>query len=385
MTRRPGVTLVELIVALAMFSVLLVTTLGFYRQQGKAFTSGNERMTLMQNLRYGINALEQNLRTAGIGVPSKQPVLIYAGEQVLAFNANYASNSASDLFAVYREQELPGAAVTALTPVRKLTLPGTSFLYPDSAYFDGGGNSQAETITFFFTLDDTTARLDDFVLYRQVNDLAPEVIARHLLPASRPFFEYYVVEPGASGGPVQSVASARLPAAHTEPIHGSPGDTGAVALADSIRAVRVSYSATNGQEGDREARREITRLIRMPNAGVAVMRSCGNRPLLGTNLASVGVAPTATTPGHVLLSWGAATDEITGERDVMRYVIWRRKNTDPDWGDPLVSVAPGGATPYTYQDFSAVADQQYRYALAAQDCTPQYSTLSATGDVGWVP
>ena len=317
MTRRPGVSMTELIVALGIFSILMATSLGFYRQQGKAFTAGNERMTLMQNLRYGVNALEQGLRTAGIGVPFKQPVVVYAGENTFAFNADYVSNLESDFFAVYRDTELPASAVGALTPARKITIAGSTFVYPDSAYSDGAGNSPAETITFHFGLDQTTARLDDYVLYRQVNDGTREVIARGLLKTARPFFTYYVLQDdGEDGSLIQEVSATDLPAAHTVPIHGAPGDTGAVAGTDSIRAVRVTYAATNGLAGTREARREISRLIRLPNAGVAVARSCGNKPILGVTLAGVGVRATETTAGHNLLSWSRALDEYTGEQDV---------------------------------------------------------------------
>ena len=383
MTRRPGVSLTELIIALGIFSVLLVTTLGFYRQQGKAFTSGNQRMTLMQNLRYGINALEQNLRTAGIGVPAKQPVVVYAGERVFSFNADYATNRPGDLFAVYKDTTLANLSVSSLTPSRRITLPGTGFAYPDSAYYEGAGLSQAETITFFFALDASTSRMDDYILYRQVNDGSPEVIARSLLQADRPFFTYSVLHEDGEGSPVTEVPLAYLPGAHTRAIHGSPADTGLVAGVDSIRAVRVTYAATNGFEDERENTREITRLIRLPNAGMATQRTCGNRPLLGTTLAAVGVKATATTPGHILLSWGQATDEKTGERDVLRYVIWRKRNSETGWGDPMVSIPPG-ATSYTYQDFTATKAQKYDYALAAQDCTPQFSSLVIAGDKEWV-
>ncbi|HUE76756.1 MAG TPA: prepilin-type N-terminal cleavage/methylation domain-containing protein [Longimicrobiales bacterium] len=384
MTRRSGVSLVELMVALGLFTVLMAASLGFYRQQGKAFNEGNQRMTLMQNLRYGVHALEQNLRTAGIGVPAEQPVLVYAGTRTVAFNADYATRDANDFFAVYHEPELPASAASAVEPTRKFTIPGTSFTYPDSAYFAGGGNSPAETITFSFALDTTTARLDDFVLYRQVNDGAPEIIARHLLQTDREFLTYYVVEEGSAGSPITEIPTSNLPTAHVVPLHGSPDDFGAVARTDSIRAVRVSYAATNGLEGERERRREITRLIRLPNAGAAQQRTCGSRPLLGIVLGATGISPTESTPGHIELNWNQATDEHSGERDVVRYVIWRRPDGTTDWGDPIVSI-PAGASSYSYQDFTPGAGNKFDYALAAQDCTPQYSSLSIAGPVQWTP
>lgn len=382
MTARPGVTLVELIVALAIFSVLLATTLAFYKRQGDAFTEGNDRMAVMQNLRYGVNAVEQNIRTAGIGVPSKQPVIVYADDDVVAFNADYATNLANDFFAVFYDHRLPDAAVSAVTPTRAFTIPLSSFTYPDSAYYQGSSNSPAETITLYFEPDTSTARTDDYVLYRKVNDLEADVVARRLLATDRPFFTYYRVSPGGAGDPIVALSASDLPAAHSAPIHGSLADTGAAALVDSIRAVRVTYAATNGMTGSQENMREITRLIRLPNAGVETQPNCGNRPILGTSLTATGVDGTTSEPGYIRLEWTRATDEYTGEQDVLRYVLWRRTGSSGPWGDPLVSVSPGSSS-YVYEDHTAVENQGYTYALAAQDCTPQYSELATAGPVVW--
>ena len=74
------------------------------------------------------------------------------------------------------------------------------------------------------------------------------------------------------------------------------------------------------------------------------------------------------------LTWLPAFDENAGEKDVVRYVIWRKKTTDPLWTDPLTSVAAGQAN-YTYDDNSGFqSGSSYEYRLAAQDCTPKLST-----------
>lgn len=377
MRARSGVSLAELIVALGLFSIILATTLGFYRQQGEAFAQGNERMTLMQNMRYGVTTLEQNLRTAGIGVPMKQPVLIYAGEDVIAFNADYATRTEGDIFAVYHDPRLPAGEASAVTTAGRFLIPRTSFFYPDSSYYAGSGNSPAETIVFYFEPDATTPRSDDYVLYRQVNGGERRIVARNLISAGGPFFTYYRTVEGAST-PVQPVPSGQLPLRHTAPIHGSAADTGVVARIDSVRAVRVAYAATNGFTDERETTRRIERLIRLPNAGLDTPRSCGNRPLLGTALLATTVGSTETDPAHIRLAWNPAIDESSGERDVIRYVIWRKTAAGAPWGDPMVSISPG-ASSYLYLDTDIVAGQQYWYALAAQDCTPQYSDVSTAG------
>ncbi len=177
MRHRSGVTLIELMVALALFSVLLTTTLAFYQRQGDAFTEGNDRMAVMQNLRYAVNDVEQSLRTAGVGVPTEQPVIVYADADVVAFNADYATNRTNDFFAVFQDPALPDAAVGAVGPDRAFTIPRSGFTYPATAYFAGSGNSPAETIVLYFAPDTTTPRTDDYALYRQVNGLEPDVVA----------------------------------------------------------------------------------------------------------------------------------------------------------------------------------------------------------------
>jgi prepilin-type N-terminal cleavage/methylation domain-containing protein len=377
MTGRAGMSLIELIVALALFSIVLTGALGFYRQQGVAFTRGNERTAVLQNLRYALNTLEQEIRTAGIGVPFQQPVLVYAGENVMAFNADYASNQDNDFFAVYSDARFPAEAVSALTKGRRITIPTTAFVYPDTSYFAGSGNSPAETITFFFVPDSTSERTDDFVLYRQVNDMAPDAVARGLLRTERPFFTYYVLDNTRSGAPLVEVPSQYLPASHTVPIHGSPADTGLVAGVDSARAVRVTFGAAHRVRGEAESVRTVSRLIRLVNMGIGAPRTCGNRPILGRPLNASAVQPEAEA-GYVRLEWNAAVDEVTGEQDVMRYVIWRSTSATAPWGDPLASVA-AGMTTYVYEDRTAQPGIQYWYGLAAQDCTPQFSDMSTSG------
>jgi hypothetical protein len=156
-------------------------------------------------------------------------------------------------------------------------------------------------------------------------------------------------------------------------VHGSVADTGAAALIDSVRGVRVNFTATNGLTGADERLRSISKLIRMPNAGLKVKRSCGDEPILGTSVAAVA----DTVPGGfpvVRLTWGQAVDETAGEQDVVRYVIWRRPSTTATWDDPYLSV-PAGDTTYIYQDLNVQSGDRFFYGLAAQDCTPSLSTM----------
>src|SRR2546421_486100 len=101
-----GFTLVELLVALVVFSAVMAGALGFLRSQGRAMSLGSDRMNAVQNLQFALSTMQQRLRAAGGNVPDAQPAIIYAGRNVVAFNADYATNLPNDPFAVYYDPDV---------------------------------------------------------------------------------------------------------------------------------------------------------------------------------------------------------------------------------------------------------------------------------------
>ncbi|HEY6223700.1 MAG TPA: prepilin-type N-terminal cleavage/methylation domain-containing protein [Gemmatimonadales bacterium] len=374
-----GLTLIEMLIALTVFSVVLAGALAFLRAQGRSFALGSQRSAMLQNSRFAFDELEKDLRTAGAGAPDIQPAMVYAGPSVVAFNANYATRTPGDVFAVYYDPDVPIGAADAARRGDRFTIPTTAVAYPDTDYLQGGLiNSPAETITFFFAPDSTTSRTDDYILYRQVNDQAPEVVSRNLTQTgATPFLQYYSQVMVAGTPAIQQVANGLLPLQHSVPIHLAISDTGAAARIDSVRAVLVSFSVTNGLSGSSERRRPLSRYIRLPNVGLTTKQTCGDPPILGTGLTA---AWNAATTG-VDLTWNAAVDELSGERDVVRYVIWRKSVSDSGWGDPFLSFPPAGTPTYIYTDRDVTSGSKYIYGLAAQDCTPANSNLVASAEV----
>ena len=170
---------------------------------------------------------------------------------------------------------------------------------------------------------------------------------------------------------------------HTVPIHLAAADTALAAIIDSVRAIRISFTVTNGQTGPQERRRTLTRIVNLPNVGLANKKTCGAPPLLGTSLAAAAITQADGTPA-TQLTWSPAVDESGGEKDVVRYVLWRRVGSVTDWGTPYVAV-PAGAPSYSYVDAAVTSGQSYQYQLAAQDCTPSLSTSPATSVVVTIP
>lgn len=377
---RAGMTLVELLVALTIFGVVISTSVAFMAKQNTAFQNGVHRLVTLRNLRYAIGTLSQDLETLGTNVPNAQPTLFYADEDVVAFSSDYATNVAHNPFAVFYDPDAPTGQVSA--PTGGFSIPNSSASIPDTVYEIAPGiRSPAEILLFFVVPDTGTTRTDDYRLMRQVNDNAPEVIARHLLQSgSDPFFSYeYLGDDGGGNLALMEVPDSLIPVRHRATFHLSAADTGASALADSVRAIRVRFAATNGLTGEEEERAELERLIALPNAGFGELVTCGSSPLLGTGLLA-GAVTLPSGERAVDLAWSAAIDETGGEEDVVGYVIWRREAGFTDWGEPYRSI-PSGTAPYSYQDAAVAVGTTYEYALAAQDCTPKLSSLAVSATV----
>lgn len=372
---RDGVTLIEMLVAMTILSIIVGVAFSFMRQQSMAVMLGSNQMRVLQNERFALGMLEKDLRTAGVGIATGQPFLVYADSQTIAFNADFVTRDVNDrLNAVYIDSSAVAGSASAVTRADRFQIPGTTVFYPDTSYFSGGGNSPAETVVFFFARDAGTERADDYVLYRQVNNLAAVPVARDLLRApGLPFFRYH-----RRVSPVgQAVRLDSIPAAqrlfHSARLHLSPLDVGAAALVDSVRAVEINLRATSGDMNRYEQTETVRRMVELPNVGVSRLVTCGAKPALSGTLGAVG-GLVAGLPA-VTLTWSSAADERGGERDVLRYVIWRKTSSAAPWGDPYTSLAVSGAATYRFDDTGVDPATTYYYGLAAQDCTPALSAM----------
>lgn len=374
--RAAGFTLIEVVIVTLVFGIIVSGSLAFMTSQQKAFYRGNGQLVALQNLRYAYEIMEIDLSTLGSNVPAGQPSFVYGGDSVLAFTADHTSNRANDVSAVYINTDFPSGWVVAPRP--SIAIPGAGRSWPDTTYLAGPVRSPAELIIFYFELDETTTRTDDYVLSRKVNDREPEVVARHILKLDgRPFFRYYQEKQFASAAAqLDSIPDSRLPLFHSAVIHGSTGDTTSSALTDSIRAVRMNLRSTNGPTGVEERQSDVSRIIHLPNAGFGLLRTCGDAPI--QTQALTAAATLLDGVPSIALSWLPVVDEGGGENDVIRYVLFRRDvpNTG-EWAEPYLSV-PAGATEYSYTDSAVESGRTYEYAFAAQDCTPTLSGLSST-------
>lgn len=383
MRTRQGFTLIELLIAMTVFVIVLGGALSFLTAQQRMFQRGSDAMGVLQNLSYGSDNLDSQIRTAGGNAPDQQPPVVYAGPSAFAFNADYISNDALDISAVYIDPDASAAETEALRITEQVTIPTSApaFVYPSMNYSAGAGiNSPAETIVLYFDVNNETTRSDDFLLLRQVNGNPPEVLIRNVLRDSTnlPFFRYFKLRHTGVAGQLPQlvlVPAAETPMAHTIALHGNGADLSPNSRIDSLRAVIVSYKVTNGETGAKERTERISMNIPLPNMGLKNLKICGSEPILGQPLNAV-YDPIGGTD-KVNLTWNPAFDENSGERDVIRYVLWRRKllpGPPEVYGDPLTSVAAGFPN-YLFVDAQNLeAAATYEYQLAAQDCSPKLST-----------
>jgi prepilin-type N-terminal cleavage/methylation domain-containing protein len=389
-TNIRGFTLVEMMIALVVLSLVMGATISLLRGQIRTFRLGGERLEQAQNMRYAVSTVDRMLRTTGAGVANQQPMFIYGGDNVVAFNSNY-TNNLQDFCAVNVNPDAPAGSFEILPVASAYVLPNTAFLYPSMTY--AAGACLAETIVFYFRPDSTTPDPADFVLMQKVNAMPADLVAKNLFAyPGRPFFQYFVhprtllVPPAARDSLViAGVAGSGivLPIQHSVGVHGSPadsaGDPSNSYLADSVKAVRINVRVSNGLTGNEQRLRDLSTVVSLPNNGLVQFRDCGTAPLLSGALAVTPNLP--GQPPSVMLRWPASYDEAAGETDVSQYNIYRKELADPSFGSTLMTVPAGLPPPYTWIDEGVEAGTDYVYAIAAQDCSPAESVRLTSATV----
>lgn len=372
-----GFTLVELLVSLVVLMSFVVMAGVALQTQGRAVTRETARQAALHGARAVTAAVERELRVAGTNLAPGQPLIVEAGPRSIVFNTDLVSPLPGDPFASFVNPSADSGTTGVWLRASALELPATARSYPETTYVEGPGTpGAAETIAYWVVADSTAPRADEHLLFRRVNAAAPEVMARGIvLGADDTIFRYFRPD---SLGVMREFPPAALPLHHRAPIHGSRPDTGASARADSVRMVTVTLSARSFDPRGPGSVRTSRATIRIVNAAAAGRTTCGETP--------IGVSPAATVATDaggarvVRVTWSRALDDGAGERDVQRYVIYRRLAGAPAFDDPLASV-PAGGTSFTFTDSDVLTGQQLVYGVAAQDCTPAMSAVGLTTTV----
>lgn len=364
-------TTIELLVAITITLIIIAVVAPLYRAQTSSVSKTAGRTDATRSATFAVDAIEQDLRNAGVGVFDGQPLLVRGSTNALTFNANMVTARVNDLVAVFYDPDADQAALGALTPATQVTLPNSAIVWPTVTY-----NSNAESISYYTRPDTGVSPIAGgtrVVLYRRVNRQAEEVIARNIVQTSAfPVFRYYK---RSLAGVLIEMTGAAIPLYHSVARHGVAADTGTAAAIDSVAVVRLSVISMYKDQRSNAVVDTVQRNIRIANQGLLQRAQCGEVPLTpGVPLTNLTVI--ATLPA-VRLVWTASNDELTGERDVEMYAVYRRVNGTVDWGEPLTNVPGAGVATLIYVDNTVEPGIRYDYAISALDCTPAPSALTA--------
>ena len=375
-TARRGVSLIELMVAIMILGIVGALAVPFFQFQVKSVGQNAGLQEAMLNARFAQSAIDRDVRMAGVGVVRFQPIIVQAHAMAITFNADLATQDSTDPTAVYYDPSMDPRELTSMLVSDAITLPYSSFTYPLIPYENSMMlPSRAETVSFWVTQDSSSGRSDVYILYRRVNNGLATVVTKGLLiPAGQAFFTYFRPD---STGLLDSIHTANLPLLHTAPMHGAPMDTGASALTDSIRMVRVMAWGLYKDPVKGDQIRKVETNTKVLNAGMARAMMCGNQP--GAPIgATVTLFPTGS-PTSARVTWTASVDQTGGERDVERYMVFKHILGDPHTGEPIATI-PASTPTYTLDDTDLQSGTWF-YGVVAQDCSPQNSLIAAAGSV----
>jgi prepilin-type N-terminal cleavage/methylation domain-containing protein len=372
-SRRAAFTLVEMMIAMTLLTIIGAATLSFFIKQTRAVTMTAGRLDAQQNVSFALDEIDHDLRVAGVGLGLRQPMVIEAHPYAVTFNADLVTSDTSSVTAAsYFDPNVPDSLALALTPARQIALPYSSVNYPDSLYVQASGViSNAETISYWVALDSTTVRPDDYLLVRRINNAPPTIVARGLVfPTGGPAFRYFI--PGTA---INSRVEITAP---TLPLYFKEGSVGPDTMLAKVSVVRLQLEAVFTDPLGQNVYRSINENIPLLNAGLLHVAACGAPPQAPTSL-----VPTAWPSGDSIdVNWPASGDETGGQRDVKSYSVYRRIGLAGWWNTPIYTVPSAGTPTYDFEDKTVPLGQLYQYAVVARDCTPALSALmTAPGTV----
>lgn len=379
MRARRGFTLVELLISLLLFAVISGAAVQYMRRQSNLVTRETSRVDALQNAQFAGSQMERELRQAGAGVLDIQPMMVQLDSEAVTFNANMVSLDSGDVRAVYQLPDADPDAVRGMRQGESRALPNSLpiKLYPDTTYNISGVTTNAETISYWFRPDSSSAHPNRYVLFRRVNATTPTLVARDIAKDPRdtvPFITYFTAD---TLGALVPIPRSRFPIIHGK-LHGAAADTGVRALADSVRVIRLHFlAAARDSRTGKDALRTVETWVRLMNAGLLQRTTCGQPPYGPTAVAATSSAPLAEVK-TVTLTWSRSSDDGGGERDIQRYAIYRKLASDPAYGDPFASISASSVASYSFVDGQVLPNESYTYGVVAQDCTPLLSGMSVS-------
>lgn len=378
---RRGYSMGELLLTITLTISVFAAAVPFFTMQVRQLQQDVGRTDAQQTARFAQNTVDRELRNIGIGVQPmdasqgiarNQPTIVQAHAYAVTFNTDLVANDTTDVEAVYYDPNVPDHLTRAITTGSAIALPWSSKNYPDYTYRKPDHSmSLAETVSYWVSADSSQPPASNLhVLWRRVNDGPISVVATGIrIAGSQPFFKYNRVRPS---GAIDSIPTSSLP------IYWNA--TGSIA--DSIRTVSITVNGVfNGYNLQNRATsfvRTVNSQSSLANIGLAQRGSCGDAPL-NPGVPTVTMVTIAGVT-RVQMTWTASADETGGEKDVERYVVYRRINGNA-WDAPTDQVGGSKSANYMWEDFDIQPGVTFEYGVVAQDCSPANSSMRVSGAI----
>jgi prepilin-type N-terminal cleavage/methylation domain-containing protein len=387
--RRPGFTLVEVIISMTLLAMIGVVAVPFYLKSLRSVATTNGQQDAEQSVAFALNFINHDLRLAGQGTVPGQPHIVQMSDSSVTFNANLVtSDTSASTPGAYVDPNVPDSMGLAMLKTDQVSLPRSSTFYPDSTWYQSSGVlSDAETISYWVAADTTTGHLaGTYVLWRRVNNGTPSLVAKNLIfrPGVDPApFQYFVADQTYPNqlDAVKTVVLTGSPTSYPFPLvftHGTGTDT----LLMNIMSVRVALTAEyvnpiNGHVSYRTVNEDID----IENGGMPSYAACPGPPGAPTAVTDyVATANGSPATDSVIVTWGPSPDETGGYQNVREYMVYRKLDTASTWGTVQFEQPAIGKTRDSILDFPPLptAPLYYIYGIVAENCTPTMSTPAST-------
>ncbi len=388
-----GFTLTELLIAVIMTAIIGSVTVPFFVKESRTVGSAMGTLDAQQSVAFALNFIDHDLRVAGVGTASNQPTMVEAEPKEMAFNANLVTLDSTDTLALltasYYDPSQAAALTTLLDSTQAITLPlsplyTASTPYPKLDYYQSAGlKATAQTIVIYLANDTSTGAVaNTYALWRKVNTGAVTMLARGLDTSST--FQYFVPATyftSADSNHLDSAAGAGFKGFPWIFAYGAGATlTTADTMLAAISQVSVQLKAVSQDRLGFRHYRSVSEIVPILNSGLAHISECGGGPAAPTGVTAVA----RPTGDSVHLHWVRSTDEGGGANDVQDYVIFRRAEPSTTW-NAVLSVAVGASDSSAIDRGLVGGGQKYDYAVAAEDCTPSFSSITTTTITGVKP
>src|ERR1700722_8171180 len=117
---RHGFTLAEMLIACTLMLFVFAMIVPLLRIQTQSLGTGAGRLDALQTARFAQNAIDRELRIAGVGVLAQQPMIVQADPMAVTFNVDLSTRDSTDQNAVYFDPRVDTLTTQALPVSRQI-------------------------------------------------------------------------------------------------------------------------------------------------------------------------------------------------------------------------------------------------------------------------